>query len=120
MRVSDGVQAAIRIVERVSRTDNPIFDARNAHQFERSQLKVAGARVDGRLAVLFNRKTGYAVVAQKHRGTQSDKTAAHDKYRNRLLHGHDERFPLRCILPLRFTRLPVEHTFVMEVHQAGG
>jgi hypothetical protein len=69
----------------VRRRDDALLDAGDAHQLQRAQLEIPGARVDGRAAVLLHRQAADAVQTQEHRGGKSHQAAADDQDGNVFL-----------------------------------
>ena len=78
----DGVQPAIGVVELQRRGTHPVLDAGDAHQLDRAQLEVAGARMDGRAVVLLDRQHVDTVLGEEHRRRQPDQAAADDQHGN--------------------------------------
>ena len=58
---------------------NLIFDAGEAKQFERAQMKMRGARQRRTAAQPFDRQRRHAMLSEEHRGRQADQPAADDQ-----------------------------------------
>ena len=78
----DGVEPAIGFVQLERRRAHTILDAGDPHQFDRAQLEVAGARMDGRAVMLLDRQHLDAMLGEEHRRRQPDQAATDHE------HGH--------------------------------
>ena len=78
----DRVDAAVGEELRLRHPPDRVLEVGGAHQLERAQVEVPGARVDRGSAVALGHERRHAVLGEEQRGRQADHAASHDQDRD--------------------------------------